>query len=77
MGTDSFFKCGQLGHFAIKCPQIVSGSGSRVGQTGQRQFSAGSGQGQSKRGAPGRGRTTFTRPGGQVGRGQTSRGQMG
>ena len=48
-----------------------------MGQIGQRQFSAGRGQGQSQRGAPGRGPTTFTRPGGPAGRGQTSRGQMG
>ena len=74
LGTDSCFKFGQPGHFAKECPQIVSGSGSRVGQTGQRQFSAGKGQGKSQRGAPGRGPTTFTRPGGPAGRGQTSRG---
>ena len=33
LGTNSFFKCGQPGHFAIECPQIVSGSESGVGQT--------------------------------------------
>ena len=53
LGTNSCFKCRQLGHFTIECPQIVSGSGSGVGQTGQRQFSAGRGQGQSHKGAPG------------------------
>ena len=77
LGTDSYFKCGQPRHFAKECPQIVSGSGSGVGQTGQRQFSAGRGQGQSQRGAPGRGPTTFTRSGGPASRGQPSRGQMG
>ena len=76
-GTDNFFKCGQPGYFAKECPQIVSGSGSGVGKTGQRHFSAGRGQGQSQKGAPGKGPTTFTRPGGPAGRGQTSRGQMG
>ena len=77
MGIDSYFKCGQSGHFAIECPQIVSGSGSEVGQTGQRQFRDSRGQGQSQRGAPGRGPTTFTRPGGPAGRGQPSTGQRG
>ena len=77
LGTESCFKCGQLGHLSKECPQIVSDSGSGVGQTEQRQFNAGRGQGQSQRGAPGRGPTTFTRPGGPSGRGQTSRGQMG
>ena len=66
LGIDSCFKCGQPGHFVIECPQIVSGSGSGVGQTGQRQFSAGRRQGQSQRRAPGRGPTTFTRPGGLI-----------
>ena len=46
-GKDRCFKCGQSGHFSIECPQIVSGSESGVEQTGQRQFSAGRGQGQS------------------------------
>ena len=77
LGTDSCFKCGHPGHFAKECPQIVSSSGSGVGQTGQRQFSAGRGQGQSQRGALCRGLTTFTRSGGPAGRGQPSRGQMG
>ena len=77
LSTDSCFKCGQSGNFAIECPQIVSGSRLGVGLTGQRQFSAGRGQGQSQRRAPGRGPTTFTRPGGPAGRGQPSRGQMG
>ena len=48
-----------------------------MGQTGQRQFSAGRGQGQSQRGVSDRGPTTFTRSGGPAGRGQSSRGQMG
>ena len=48
-----------------------------MGQIGQRQFSAVRGQGQSQRGAPGRGPTTFTRPGGPTGRSQPSRGQTG
>ena len=48
-----------------------------MGQIGQRQFSACKGQGQSQRGAPGKGPTIFTRPGGPAGRGQPSRGQMG
>ena len=69
LGTDSCFKCGQPGHYAKEYPQIVSSSGSGVGQTGQRRFSVGRGQGQSQRGAPGRGPTTFTRPGGPAGRG--------
>ena len=43
LDKNSFFKCGQPGHFAIECPQIVSGSGSGVVQTGQRQFSVGRG----------------------------------
>ena len=77
LGTYSCFKCGQPGQFAIECPQIVSGSGSGVGQIGQRQFIAGRSQGQRKRGAAGRGATTFTRFGGPAGRGQTSRGPMG
>ena len=77
LGTNSCFKCGHSGHFAKECPQIVSGSGLGVGQTGQRQFSAGRGQVQSQRGALDRGPTTFTRPGGPAGRGQTSRAQMG
>ena len=63
MGTDSCFKCGQPVHFAKECPQIVSGSGSGVGQTGQRQFSASRGQGQSQRGVSDRSPTTFTRSG--------------
>ena len=42
-GMDSCFKCGQPGHFSKECPRIVFGSGSGVGQTGQRQFSAGRG----------------------------------
>ena len=77
LGTDSCFKCGQPGGFAIECPQIISGSGSGVEQIGQRQFSVGRGQGQSQKGAPSRGPTTFTRPRGPTGRGQPSRGQMG
>ena len=77
LGTDSFFKCGQPGHFAIECPQIVSGSGSGAGQTGQRKLNDGRGQGQSQRGAPGRGPTTFTKPGGLAVRGQPFRGHMG
>ena len=36
LGKNSCFKCGHPGHFAIECPQIVSGSGLEVGQTGQR-----------------------------------------
>ena len=77
LGTDSCFKCRQPGHFAKECPQIVFDSGSGVGQTRQRQFNASRGQGQSQRGAPGKGLTTFTRPGGLESRGETSRGQMG
>ena len=77
MGTDSCFKCGQPGHFAKECPQIVSGSGSGAGQIGQRQFSASRGQVQSQRGVSDRGPTTFTRSGGPAGRGQPSRGQIG
>ena len=41
--TDSCFKFGQPRHFTIECPQIVYSSGPGVGQTGQRQFSAGRG----------------------------------
>ena len=63
LGTDSCFKCGQPGHCAKECPQIVSGSGSGVGQTGQRQFSAGRGQGQSQRGVSDSGPITYTRSG--------------
>ena len=77
LGTDGFFKCGEPGHYAKECPQIVSSSGSGVGQIGQRQFNVGRGQGQSQRGAPGRSPTTFTKPGGPAGRGQTSKGHMG
>ena len=77
-GTNSCFKCEQSGYFAKECPQIVSASGSGVGQAGQRQFSAGRGQVQTQRGAPSRGPTTFTRPGRPASRGgQTSKGQMG
>ena len=77
LDTNNCFKCEQPGHFTKECPQIVSSNGSGVGQTGQRQFSASGGQGQSQRGAPGRGPITFTRSGGPAGRGQPSRGQMG
>ena len=48
-----------------------------MGQTGQRQFSVGRGQGQSQRGLSDRGPTTFTRTEGPAGRGQPSRGQIG
>ena len=48
-----------------------------MGQTGQRQSSAGRGQGQIQRGVSDRGPTTFTRSGGPAGRGQPSRGHMG